>query len=138
MKILKMLKDFIKNIKKFCTYIVKVDFKELFINTGTLVCYAIMAAFVYLPIGIIRDMLNDFIQFFTPISGLGGEIYIFIFKLISAVLAILVFIYFFNKRYANIDKESSKDNKEKKKDKESKEDKDKNNDDLDLPKEKDE
>ena len=129
MNILKMLKDFIKNIKKFCTYIVKVDFKELFINT---------AAFVYLPIGIIRDMLNDFIQFFTPISGLGGEIYIFIFKLISAVLAILVFIYFFNKRYANIDKESSKDNKEKKKDKESKEDKDKNNDDLDLPKEKDE
>lgn len=133
MKLIKMIKNFFPTLKKYIDYLMKVGYKELFVNTVLLFCLLLLAAFVYVPIGVLEDLINSTIQLFTSISGTVGAIYTYIFTIIKALCAIIAFIYLFNLRFEKIENEelnneSTKSNTSKvKKQKE---------DDLDLPKEK--
>ena len=124
-KVKELCKEFIKNLKEYVSYLMKVDFKELFINTIILVCILALATFVYL----ILSLLTIFIKF----SAIVAAIYHWIFKLISFVLAVLAFMYLFNMRFKDV-KEKGLENKV--------EIKSKNDDgtktELDLPKKKEE
>ena len=122
-----MIKKFFKTLKDYINYLMKVDFKELFINTVILICIVILSAFVYIPVGMIKDLLHNLLSIFISFNNIFGLIFIWIFNLISAILAILAFMYLFTKRF-----ESIKYNKDQTSKKENTKDKDKEN--LDLPK----
>ena len=122
-----MLKKFWKKKKDYVNYLMKVDFKELFINTIILICLVILAAFVYIPIGLVQDLIRNLLSIFINMGGIFGLIYTWLFSLIGAIAAILAFIYLFNKRFDSIKNESNKESSNKKESKEKEED-------LDLPK----
>ncbi len=122
-----MLKKFWKTLKDYVNYLMKVDFKELFINTIILICLVILAAFVYIPIGLVQDLIRNLLSIFINMGGIFGLIYTWLFSLIGAIAAILTFIYLFNKRFDSIKNESNKESSNKKESKEKEED-------LDLPK----
>ena len=122
-----MLKKFWKTLKDYVNYLMKVDFKELFINTIILICLVILAAFVYIPIGLVQDLIRNLLSIFINMGGIFGLIYTWLFSLIGAIVAILAFIYLFNKRFDSIKNESNKESSNKKESKEKEED-------LDLPK----
>lgn len=122
-----MLKKFWKTLKDYVNYLMKVDFKELFINTIILICLVILAAFVYIPIGLVQDLIRNLLSIFINMGGIFGLIYTWLFSLIGAIAAILAFIYLFNKRFDSIKNESNKESSNKKESKEKEED-------LDLPK----
>ena len=122
-----MLKKFWKTLKDYVNYLMKVDFKELFINTIILICLVILAAFVYIPIGLVQDLIRNLLSIFINMGGIFGLIYTWLFSLIGAIVAILAFIYLFNKRFDSIKNESNKESSNKKGSKEKEED-------LDLPK----
>ena len=126
-----MLKTFIKTLKEYVNYLMKVDFKELFANTVILVCILILAAFVYIPVGIVQDLIRNLLTIFINLNGMIGLIYTWTFSVIGAIVAILAFIYLFNKRYESIQKsdEDTKENNNKLNNKTSKD-----KEDLELPK----
>ena len=126
-----MLKTFIKTLKEYVNYLMKVDFKELFANTVILVCILILAAFVYIPVGIVQDLIRNLLTIFVNLNGIIGLIYTWTFSVIGAIVAILAFIYLFNKRYESIQKsdEDTKENNNKLNNKTSKD-----KEDLELPK----
>ena len=126
-----MLKTFIKTLKEYVNYLMKVDFKELFANTVILVCILILAAFVYIPVGIVQDLIRNLLTIFINLNGIIGLIYTWTFSVIGAIVAILAFIYLFNKRYESIQKsdEDTKENNNKLNNKTSKD-----KEDLELPK----
>ena len=126
-----MLKTFIKTLKEYVNYLMKVDFKELFANTVILVCILILAAFVYIPVGIVQDLIRNLLTIFINLNGIIGLIYTWTFSVIGAIVAILAFIYLFNKRYESIQKsdEDTKENNNKLNNKTSKD-----KEDLEIPK----
>lgn len=132
MKILDLLKEFVPTLKKYINYLMKVDFKGLFVNTIIILCLILLAAFVYVPLGIVQDVLNSLLQLFIPLTGTFGLIYSLLFKIIGALLAIIVFIYLFNKRFEDIENKEKEEKREVNNKKVSKNEKDN----LDLPKEK--
>lgn len=94
-----LLSNFIYNLKMYLKYIAKVGFKELFFDVVILVLMAIIAAFAYVPIGLVEDLLRSLIVSFINSNNVAANIYIWIFALIKAVASLLLFIYLFNNRY---------------------------------------
>ncbi len=131
-----MLKNFCKNFKKYFDYLMTVNFKELFINTVILFCIIVLAAFVFIPVGIVQDLVRNMITMITPFTGKGDEIFNFVFLFISTVGFFLAFIYLFNKRFNDLDAFKSQVKNEIKAKKINNESKD--DDDFDLPKAKNE
>lgn len=97
------LSDFIKNGKKYLEYLMKLGFKDLFVNFIEIIMLVILACLVYLPIGIISDLMFQIINIFVVNNAYFLKVYDLIFSLISAILAVYLFVYMFNKRYANIE-----------------------------------
>lgn len=97
------LSDFIKNGKKYLEYLMKLGFKDLFVNFIEIIMLVILACLVYLPIGIISDLMFQIINIFVVNNVYFLKIYDLIFSLISAILAVYLFVYMFNKRYADIE-----------------------------------
>lgn len=95
--------DFIKNGKKYLEYLMKLGFKDLFVNFIEIIMLVILACLVYLPVGIISDLIFQIINIFVVDNVYFLKIYDLIFSLISAILAVYLFIYMFNKRYADIE-----------------------------------
>lgn len=95
----KNIVDFIFNLKMYFKYIVKVGFKELFIDVLILVAMAVIAAFAYIPVGLVNELLRNLLSAFITFNGVFAEIYIWVFNVISALAAIALFIYLFNNRY---------------------------------------
>lgn len=141
-----MFKDFFKNLKNYLSYIMKVGFGELFIQFITLVIIVLIACFIYIPVSLVQDLVLTFLSTFGIVLGdFGYSLLTLIFKIVSAIIATLTFIYLFNKRYEDIKKEMdkkdeeslTKDVKDDIKDEEIKENNQENiPQDVDLPKEK--
>jgi len=136
-----MIKEFVYNLKEYFKYLTKVGFKELFLNVLSVILYIIAASFFYIPVGIIEDVIRELIVSFTDMSDLFMSLYNWFFSLVSAIIAIYVFIRLFNRGF------NFKENKEpvpiKKFFEEDKKDgkstkKENIKDDIDLPKTKDE
>ena len=94
-----MLSNFMYNLKMYLKYIVKVGFKELFFDVLILVLMAVIASFVYVPVGLVQDLIRTLVISFVPLNGVGASIYIWIFLLLKVILSLLAFIYLFNMRY---------------------------------------
>lgn len=98
-----MFKDFFSNIKRYIDYLMKVDFKELFVNTIILICIILLASLVYLPIGIIQDLIRSIIVIYARFTGNSSLLFEWFFNLLSAICAFVAFVYMFNKRFEDID-----------------------------------
>ncbi len=129
-------KDFIKNLREYVNYLMKVGFKELFINTIIIFCIVLLSALVYAPIGIIEDLIRSFINVYFVFDGTLSLLYSWAFSLISAICCFIAFMYLFNKRFEDLEglKESISGEKKIVKEKEKKVTKDKKDEGLDLPK----
>lgn len=126
----KVITNFFKNAKEYGKYLMKVDFKALFANTVILICLLIIAAFAYIPVGILEDLIRSFIIVFTSMSGVFALLYTWLFRVIGACCSIYLFMWLFNYRYNYMENDvtdpmnGSIEKKEKVKEK----------DELDLPK----
>lgn len=126
-----MFKEFLSNFKEYIDYLMKVDFRELFINTLILICLLILSAFFFIPIGIIQDVIRSFIIIFVDFNVITGSLYNWLFYLLSFVVCIYAFVYMFNKRFGDLEELKKQiKNKDVKKVVNTKE----KDDELDLPK----
>ena len=143
-----MINDFIKNGKKYIDYIMGLDFTELMINILEILGLVILAALVYIPIGLVQDLLYEILRSAFGSSEILFKWYSVLFRFFTGVIAIIVFMYLFNKRYSKLNELIEKDvmrnrkNKEKKEKVEVKEEKaeakhDVKKEEIDLPKKKD-
>ena len=143
-----MINDFIKNGKKYIDYIMGLDFTELIINIVEILGLVLLAALVYIPIGLVQDLLYEIIRSAFGASEILFKWYSILFRFFTGVIAILVFMYMFNKRYSKLEELIEKDvmrnrkNKEKKEKAEGKEEKEATKhevkkEEIDLPKKKD-
>ena len=110
MKIKNLFKEFFKCLREYVQYLMKVNFKDLFINTVILVCILVLSSFVYLPVSLVDDLIYSFITIFVELPIIVSSIYHWIFSLISLFLAVLAFMYLFNLRFKDV-KEKSKNEK---------------------------
>lgn len=99
-----MVKDFLRNLKSYFDYIIKLNFGDLLIKFIDLVLVILMSLFVYIPVSLVRDLVYTIIGTFGNLSILS-LIMDLLFKGISFVLCIYVFVYLFNKRYEDIKEE---------------------------------
>jgi hypothetical protein len=83
----------------YLKYIVKVGFKELFFDVLILVLMVVIAAFAYIPVGLVQDLVRSLIITFVPLTGIAFSLFDWLFALIKAVCALLLFMYLFNMRY---------------------------------------
>lgn len=135
-----MIKKFLKNLKQYYEYLMTVNFRDLFVNVGILICILILSGFAYVPVGIIQDIIRNLIVIFVPLVDTGALLYNWFFGIISAIASFFVFMWLFDLRFRDI--EAFKDqirtkrvvNKTEKK--EEKND-DNEKDDFELPKAKD-
>ena len=138
-----MVKDFFKNGKKYLDYIMGLDFTELMINILEIIGLVILAALVYLPIGLVQDLIYEIVRSAFGASEVVFKWYTVLFRFFTGVVAIIVFMYLFNRRYSKLDELIEKDIMRNRKAKEKKEHKenDGNNEEkkeeIDLPKKKD-
>lgn len=103
-------KKFFSVGKKYIQYLLKLGFKEFFVNAIELILLAILSCLIYLPIGMFKDIIFKLLIIFIKFDSFY-YIYDLIFNIICACAAIYIFVKFFNKRYENIE-EIRKDRKE--------------------------
>ncbi len=114
MKKLKLLvKNFIKTLKDYIEYLMKVGYKELFINTVIIFCLFILSSFVYIPISVVQDLIKDTLQLFAGFGETFDAIFYWVFKVISAISAVLIFMNLFNKRFDSIKNKKDEKSSEK-------------------------
>lgn len=127
-----MFKKFGTNVKKYVDYLMTVNFVDLFINVVVLVCILLLSLFMFVPVGMVASLLGDFITFFIEGNVIISKVIQWISSLISTVLALFAFVYMFNKRFEDLEKfKEQVENKPQNKEKINAEDE------LDLPKAKD-
>ena len=127
-----MFKKFGTNVKKYVDYLMTVNFVDLFINVVVLVCILLLSLFMFVPVGMVSSLLGDFITFFIEGNVIISKVIQWISSLISTVLALFAFVYMFNKRFEDLEKfKEQVENKSQKKEEINAEDE------LDLPKAKD-
>ena len=127
-----MFKKFISNVKNYVNYLMTVNFGELFINVLILLCILVLSTFMFVPVGLVQSLIRDFILLFGSMSNLFLSIFDWIFTLISTFLAVLAFVYMFNKRFDDSDLLKKQINNKQVKEEEPKKDEEI----LELPKEK--
>ena len=104
-EIKKLMKNFGSNVKKYVDYIMKLGFGELFIQFLILVIILVLACFVYVPVGLVQDLIWNIVNIAGNMSVIVFNVYNVIFGVISFILAALAFMYLFNKRYDDVQKE---------------------------------
>ena len=57
-----MVKDFLKNGKKYIDYIMGLDFTELIINILEILGLVILSGLVYIPIGLVQDLIYEVVR----------------------------------------------------------------------------
>lgn len=98
-----MIRNFIANLKSYVNYLMKVNFKELFVNVVILFCILVLAAFVYIPVGLVQELVRSFVVIFVPFTEMSVKLFNWSFSFISLILAVVAFIYLFNKRFSDIE-----------------------------------
>lgn len=127
-----MLKKFGKRFKDYFSYLMTVDFKELFINVIILLCILLLSSFVFVPIGLVEGLVRDFIMLFVSLDSFVLELYNWLFDLIATLGSVYAFIILFNKRFEDMEA-FKKQIKEKPQEIKSQEET-KKDDELELPK----
>lgn len=97
------MKNFLRNLKQYINYIMKVNFKDLLVNVVILGCIVLLSVLVYLPVGLIEDLIRSFIVVWMPFEGIPAVLFTWTFSLISFICAVISFIYLFNKRFDDIE-----------------------------------
>lgn len=128
-KIKLVIEKFIKTLKDYINYLMKVGYKELFANTVVIFCLIVLSAFVYIPIDVVKSFIKDTLLLFAGFGDTFDAIFYWFFNIISALSAIFVFMILFNKRFESVKNAQQENNKIKEKNEEG-------NDDLELPKSK--
>ena len=135
-----MINDFIKNGKKYIDYIMGLDFTELIINIVEIIGLCLLAGLVYIPIGLIQDLLYEILIAVFGSSEIMFKWYSILFRFFTGVIAIIIFMYLFNKRYSKLKELIEHDvmRNRKAKEKAPKEEKEEpTKEEIDLPKKKD-
>lgn len=100
-----LVKSFFKNLKDYLSYIMKVGFGELFVQFLTLVIILLLSCFIYVPIGLIEDIIISAMNFLGQVvSENTYQVLDLVFKIISFICAMFAFMYLFNKRYNDVQK----------------------------------
>lgn len=99
-----MIKVFLKNLKKYIDYLMKLGFKELFVNFIEIIMLVIFACVIYLPFGLIRDSIYQLLITFIDFGPVFFNLYNVVLNLIGGVIAFCLFAYMFNNRYEDIEK----------------------------------
>lgn len=101
----KLIKTFLKNLKDYLSYLMKVGFGDLLIQFLTLVIILLLSCFIYVPIGLIEDIIISAMGFLGQVvNDKTYQILDLVFKIISFIFAMFAFMYLFNKRYDDIQK----------------------------------
>ena len=101
----KLIKTFFKNLKDYLSYLMKVGFGDLLIQFLTLVIILLLSCFIYVPIGLIEDIIISAMGFLGQVvNDKTYQILDLVFKIISFIFAMFAFMYLFNKRYDDIQK----------------------------------
>lgn len=98
-----MFKKFLKNFKSYIDYLMTVNFKELFVNVAILFCIIVLASFMFVPIDMIQELFRSLINSFVVLSETAIGLFDTFFLLVSTIVAILAFIYLFNKRFDDME-----------------------------------
>ncbi len=98
-----IIKKFFPTLKKYINYLMKVGYKELFINTVIIFCLIVLSAFVYVPINLVQDFVKETLQLFFGFGDVFSVVYYYLFKVLSAICAILAFMWLFNKRFETME-----------------------------------
>ena len=104
-----MFKELLKTGKKYADYLIGLDFSELLINILEILGMAILAALVYIPLGLFQDLIYEIVRMMLGTSEVVFRWYNIIFQLVTGLVAVAVFLYLFNKRYSNLEKLIEKD-----------------------------
>lgn len=131
-----MIKDFLKNSKKYIDYLMKLGFKDLFANFAEIIMLVILACLIYLPFGVLRDAIYQLFVTFLNLGTIFFSLYNIILNLACGIVAFYLFMYMFNKRYADLEKLQQAEKKPVLGNSLNKEMKKNNFDELDLPKKK--
>ena len=98
------VKKFFKVAKNYINYIMKLGFKELFVNFIELIILVVISMILLFPVDVVKELLFKIVLVFIGSSDTIYKIYDIIFTIIEAFVCIGFFIYMFNKRYEDIDK----------------------------------
>lgn len=125
-----MFKNFVKNVKEYVNYLMKVDFRELFINVLILICILVLATFAYIPVGMVASVIKGLVAIFGIFSNVTLLIYDWIFNVLGLGVSVVAFVFLFNLRFADIENLKDQINDKPKEEDKSK----KKDDDIELPK----
>ena len=107
---LKTIKEFPGVLKKYIDAIMKMTFGELLVHFFELLILLLIASFLYIPIGLLKDLLFSIFVFFSFQAGdTLNNIVDLIIKVCSFIAFFLVFVYMFTKRYEALRKEQEKE-----------------------------
>lgn len=106
------IKKFFKVSKHYINYLMKVGFKELLVNFVEIIVVVIIAGILYLPVGVLRDILYKLFVAIFKGTTLLYNIFDIGFAIIGLVICILFFMYLFVKRFENVEQlRSSREDK---------------------------
>ena len=110
---IKMLKDFWKNLKEYIKVIFKLDFGELFVYILEMILTMVVGILTYYPVKLIRDLFVSIITLCGFTSGIAISVLDIIFNILTIICFVCTFIYCFNIRYGEL-KQSEKEKKQNK------------------------
>lgn len=104
------VKNFPSVLKQYIDAIMKMNFGELLLHFIELLILLLIASFLYIPIGLLKDMLFSIFAFFTfSASDTLNLVVDLIIKVCSFIASLYCFLYMFTKRYEELKKEKKKD-----------------------------
>lgn len=99
-----LLKNFLKNLKEYLSYIMKVGFIDLFAQFFTLLIILLLACFLCVPLGLLQDVIVSALRLSGSSANALYNLIDLLFKIVSLVCVLVGFMYLFNKRYDDVQK----------------------------------
>ena len=96
------MRDFIKNIKNYLGYIATLGFKDLGIHFLSLLFLIFISLLAYVPVGLVRDFIVTIVNGISNVPLIVYTILDILTQLISLIFAVYLFIFMFNKWYAEV------------------------------------
>ena len=96
------LKSFINNIKNYLGYIATLGFKDLGRHFLSLLLLIFISLLAYIPVGLVGDFIITMITSVGNVPSIIYSIIDIVIELISLIAAVYLFIFMFNKRYAEV------------------------------------
>ena len=96
------LKSFCKNIKTYLGYIATLGFKDLGRHFLSLLLLIFISLLAYIPVGLLGDFVITIITGIRNVPVVIYTIVDIVIELFSLLAAVYLFIFMFNKRYAEV------------------------------------